>query len=82
VNEADRPWTERIAFKMWRWANSGAGRFAFLGSAGRLALRAAYAMKLGNTFFDPLRPWTKERAAPPIPRKSFRAIWRGDLGNN
>ena len=82
VNEADRPWTERIAFKMWRWANSGAGRFAFLGSAGRLALRAAYAIKLENTFFDPLRPWTKERAVPPIPRKSFRAIWRGDLGNN
>jgi L-lactate dehydrogenase complex protein LldF len=76
VQSASRPWIERAAFKLWRWNMMGARRFAAGGWVGRGALRVLYSMGLGGTALDPLRPWTKYRAAPRIPRKSFRAIWR------
>jgi L-lactate dehydrogenase complex protein LldF len=82
VNEAHRPRTERIGFELWRWTMMSAGRFAFLGSIGRAALRAVYALGLESTALDPLRPWTKARAAPRIPSKSFRALWRKGIGTN
>jgi L-lactate dehydrogenase complex protein LldF len=80
VNEADRPWVERVGFKLWQWGNSGSGRFAMFGWLGRLVLRAAYALGLEGSALDPLRPWTKERAAPRIPRRSFRAMWGDGRG--
>lgn len=76
VHEGDRPWQERIGFRMWRWAMSGSRRFAVMGWLGRSASRILQWLKLGGTRLDPLRPWTKYRAAPVIPRKSFRAMWR------
>ncbi|HTU36191.1 MAG TPA: LutB/LldF family L-lactate oxidation iron-sulfur protein [Candidatus Acidoferrum sp.] len=76
VREGDRPWHERAAFKLWRWTMNSAGRFALAGAAGRAALRGLYRLGLEATAVDPLRPWTKYRTAPPIPRKSFRAMWR------
>ncbi len=76
VRSADRPWLERSAFRFWRWNMMGARRFAAGGWLGRTALRMLYALGLGGTALDPLRPWTKYRAAPEIPRKSFRALWR------
>ena len=57
-----------------------AGRFAFLGGAGRALLRAAYALGLARTKLDPLRPWTQTHAAPQIPAKSFRAMWKEQRG--
>jgi len=82
VNEAHRPLTERVAFKLWRWAAMSAGRFSFLGAVGRAALRVVYAVGLERSMLDPLRPWTKDRAAPPIPAKSFRSLWRKGIGTN
>jgi L-lactate dehydrogenase complex protein LldF len=82
VNEAHRPWTERIGFTLWRWMTMSAGRFALGGSIGRATLRAVYALGLESTVLDPLRPWTKVRAAPHIPSKSFRALWRKGIGTN
>ncbi len=76
VRAGDRPWAERAAFRLWRWVTSSARRFALAGSIGRAGLRALYASGLGGTALDPLRPWTKYRAAPPIAPKSFRAMWR------
>lgn len=76
VNDADRPWSERAGFKLWKWAMQSARRFAFVGSVGRAAVRGLHRLGLAGTFLDPLRTWTKFRAAPPIPRKSFRAMWR------
>ncbi len=76
VNEAERPAAERFAFKIWRWSMAGAGRFAFLGAIGKLALRAFYALGAEGSSFDPLKPWTKYRAAPPLPAKSFRSLWK------
>jgi L-lactate dehydrogenase complex protein LldF len=77
---ADRPAMERISFKMWQWSMSGAGRLAFVGAAGKSALRILYALGVEGTALDPLRPWTKYRAAPPLPPKSFRAQWKEQNG--
>jgi L-lactate dehydrogenase complex protein LldF len=76
VDAGDRPWHERAGFKFWRWTMNGARRFALMGYLGRAATRALRALGLGGTPLDPLRPWTKYRAAPAIPRKSFRSMWR------
>jgi L-lactate dehydrogenase complex protein LldF len=76
VCSADRPWLERAAFKIWRWNMLGSRRFAAAGWLGRTALRALYALGLEGSVLDPIRPWTRLRAAPPLPRESFRALWR------
>jgi L-lactate dehydrogenase complex protein LldF len=76
VRAGDRPWPERAAFKLWCWTAKSSQRFAFAGWMGRTAARALYALGLAGTAVDPLRPWTKYRAAPRIPRKSFRDLWR------
>jgi L-lactate dehydrogenase complex protein LldF len=76
VSAGDRPLHERVGFKLWRWTMKSSGRFALVGRLGRMALRALQAIGLGGTALDPLRPWTKYRAAPAIPRKSFRRMWR------
>jgi L-lactate dehydrogenase complex protein LldF len=76
VRAGDRPWHEHMGFRLWRWTMAGPRRFALAGWLGRAATRALYAVGRAGTPLDPLRPWTKYRAAPAIPRKSFRALWR------
>ena len=76
VNTAERPASERFAMKMWRWSMSSAGRVAFLGSLGKFALRLFYGLGAEGSAIDPLKPWTKYRAAPPLPSKSFRDRWK------
>jgi len=76
VRSADRARLERLGFKMWRWTMMGPRRFAAAGWLGRAFVRALYAIGLGGTAFDPLRPWAQYRALPSMPRKSFRALWR------
>lgn len=82
VERAHRPWRERIAFKMWRWSMMHRTRLRFCGSLGRGVLRCLYAVGLEGTPLDPLRAWTKDRAAPPIPATSFRALWKEHNGTN
>jgi L-lactate dehydrogenase complex protein LldF len=80
VRSADRPASERLAFKLWRWTMMGSQRFAFVGSVARMLLRAAYGWGLARTPLDPMRPWTKVHGAPEIPAKSFRALWKEQHG--
>lgn len=80
VRASDRPWRERLAFKLWQWTMSGSGRFALAGWLGRAGLRGVQALGLAGTALDPLRDWSKYRAAPAIPRKSFRALWKKNGG--
>lgn len=80
VGDHDRPWSERAGFKLWRWTMKSARRFALVGFVGRAVVRAIYKLGLGGTPLDPLRAWTRFRAAPPIPPKSFRAMWRENGG--
>lgn len=75
VEHASRSFAERVAFRGWRWAMMSAWRYSFVAKLGVLAIKT-----FGGTAVDPLRPWTKYREAPPIPRKSFRDMWRdGDV---
>jgi L-lactate dehydrogenase complex protein LldF len=76
VNTAERPASERIAMRLWRWSMSGTGRVAFLGGLGKFVLRAFYGLGAEGSAIDPLKPWTKYRAAPPLPSKSFRDLWK------
>ncbi len=71
---------ERLGMKMFRWTMMSAGRFRFMGSLGRTALRVIHGMRLEGTALDPMRPWTKDRAAPAMPRESFRDLWRKQNG--
>jgi L-lactate dehydrogenase complex protein LldF len=76
VGAGERPRSEKMAFKAWRWSMMGSGRFAFASRLGRSLLRVMYRMGAEGTVFDPLRAWTKVRSAPEIPKQSFREIWR------
>jgi len=82
VNESDRPWSERFGFAMWRWSVEDAGRFAMMGWLARLGMRVMRALRLEGTALDPARPWNRNHAAPPIPEKSFRALWGKRNGTN
>jgi L-lactate dehydrogenase complex protein LldF len=82
VNEATRPWSERVGFKIWQWTMQSAARFRIAGGIARLALRIAHRIRLDGTVLDPLRPWSKNHAAPRVPEKSFRALWgKNNAGN-
>jgi L-lactate dehydrogenase complex protein LldF len=81
IRTGTHPASERTAMKLFRWTMMSPGRFSFFGSLGRIALRAIYGMGLTGTVLDPMRPWTKERAAPAIPRESFRDMWRKQNGS-
>ncbi len=75
VDTNHRPAAERIAFKAWRWMMMSGSRFARLAKLGKAAIRAGNAVGA-----DPLKLWTTYRAAPEIPKKSFRDMWRdGDV---
>jgi len=82
VAESDRPHSERMAFRVWRWANLSAGRFAFFGWAARLGMRMLHGLHLDGTLFDPGRAWNRNHAGLPVPSKSFRAMWGKRNGNN
>ena len=82
VNANERPWSERVGFKVWRWAMMSSSRFSFLSGLALSALRAMYRVGAEGTVFDPLRPWTAARAAPDIPKRSFREMWRNRSGEN
>jgi hypothetical protein len=35
-----------------------------------------YALGLAGTALDPMRAWNRQRAPVPLPRQSFRALWK------
>lgn len=76
VRAGDRPLIERFGFKVWRWMMMAPRGYAAFGWMGRTTLRVMRRLGLEGTILDPLRPWTKDRALPRIPGKSFRALWR------
>jgi L-lactate dehydrogenase complex protein LldF len=75
VQRHRQPLTERLSFRVWRWTMMSSSRYSILSRTGRLALRMLIGMGA-----DPLRIWTAYRAAPELPKKSFRDMWRdGDV---
>jgi len=81
IHSGTHPASERLGIKFFRWMMSSAPRFRFFGWLGRMALRAVRALGLEGTALDPMRPWTKDRAAPELPRESFREMWRKQNGS-
>jgi L-lactate dehydrogenase complex protein LldF len=71
VNHDGKAWGERAGFRFWRWMMSDSARFNRFGRLGRKMY--GIARRLG---LDLARPWTAYRAAPEIPSKSFREMWR------
>jgi L-lactate dehydrogenase complex protein LldF len=82
VNSGERPWFEQIGFKLWRWTMMGGGRFAFVSGLALSILKLIYWFGAEGTALDPLRAWTKARAAPDIPKLSFREMWRNRSGED
>jgi len=82
IHAGTHPGSERLAMKSFCWMMSSARRFRFFGWLGRLALRVVHALGLEGTALDPMRPWTKDRAMPAIPRQSFREMWRQQNGTH
>jgi L-lactate dehydrogenase complex protein LldF len=83
VMESHKPkWSEAFLFRVWRWAMMDAGRFRRLGWLARMVLRLINRLGLAGTVFDPMRPWTRYRAALDVPRRSFRELWREQNGQH
>ena len=75
VDGHQRPWSERKAFRLWRWLMMDASRFSRLAQFGTFITRLAHAVGI-----DLMKPWTRYRCAPELPKKPFRDAWRdGDV---
>lgn len=75
VAQQKRPLTEKAAFRVWRWMMMDGGRFGLFAGAARKLV-----MLLRKAEIDVMREWTRYRAAPELPKKSFRERWRdGDV---
>ncbi len=76
-----RGWQERMGFRIWAWVMGRPRIYEILGRMGALLMRrpasgrwlrrAPAPLNVG-----PLRAWTSERDLPPLPRHSFRQLWR------
>jgi L-lactate dehydrogenase complex protein LldF len=76
VKEGDGGLREGMGWGLWRWAMTSASLFALAGWKVRLSMRLLYGLGLQGTWLDPARAWTRHRAVPVIPIKSFRALWK------
>jgi L-lactate dehydrogenase complex protein LldF len=76
VQEGDGAVRERAGWGLWRWGMMSATLFALAGWKARLGMRLLYGLGLQGTWLDPARAWTRHRAVPAIPSKSFRALWK------
>jgi len=71
VQADQRPPSERLGFRMWRWMMMSGSRFSQLAKLGKFGARVGKAIGI-----DPLKPWTSYHAAPELPRRSFRDLWK------
>jgi hypothetical protein len=56
--------------------------FALGGWMMRRSLRLLYGMGLAGTALDPMGAWSRKRTPVPLPARSFRALWKSELGGN
>jgi len=73
---------EKVGFAFWRWMMLDADRFQRLGALAKLGGRIMGKLGLTGSALDPMRPWTKTHASPPMPRESFRSLWRKRNGKH
>jgi L-lactate dehydrogenase complex protein LldF len=76
VEAKESKWRERTMFRMWRAAMLSPWFYKTGGELTRWGLRMAYGLGLAGTILDPMRAWNRRRARVPLPKKSFRAMWK------
>lgn len=80
--EPSKPkWSKRIGMRAWRWAMLSQARYEW---AHWLLRRTP--LKRGSDDWmirgpGPLAAWTSVRDLPPLPKQSFRELWRAGLKN-
>ncbi|HEU4417172.1 MAG TPA: lactate utilization protein LutB domain-containing protein, partial [Candidatus Angelobacter sp.] len=72
--------SERTQFKLWRMAMLNPRLYALGGWMMRRGLRLLYGLGLAGTVLDPMRAWTHKRSPVPLPSRSFRSLWKKNLG--
>ena len=63
---------ERLAFRMWAWVMRHPRMYERFSAAGNSLARAFP----GLTSVGPLKAWMSQRTLPPIPKQSFRELWK------
>jgi L-lactate dehydrogenase complex protein LldF len=71
-------WSKRWAMKLARWAMAGPRRFNFLGTLMRRTLPWMPRALIYNRF----NAWGRQRELPPMPRRSFRELYRRQQKGN
>jgi L-lactate dehydrogenase complex protein LldF len=71
----ERPWPERTSMRLWAWCMLSAERFKLASRLGRTMLRVLNAMGLAAPI---LKSWTEHRQLPPVPKSTFRQMWRNN----
>jgi L-lactate dehydrogenase complex protein LldF len=75
VATGERPWPERMSIRLWAWCMLSAERFKLASRLGRTMLRVLNAMGLAAPI---LKSWTEHRQLPPVPKSTFRQMWRNN----
>jgi len=71
VNQGQRPRAEEIGMRLWRWTMMDERRFAIIGTMAKIVVRT-----FGALATYPLKPWSRKRELPEMPKASFRQMWR------
>ncbi|MYE38715.1 MAG: iron-sulfur cluster-binding protein, partial [Chloroflexi bacterium] len=79
--------SERFMAGAYGWLMSDPGRMAFASGIGRIAQQIMPGMpkrdaRIRKAPLPLLSKWTQARDLPPLPPKSFRQIWRDELGSD
>jgi L-lactate dehydrogenase complex protein LldF len=76
VTAGETKFGERMIFRLFRAGMSRQWLYSLGGGMARMGLRLLYGMGLTGSILDPMRAWNRQRAPIPLPRKSFRAMWK------
>ena len=79
--------SERFLARAYGWLMGDPGRMTFAAGTGRIAQKLLPGMSKRDGWIRKaplplLSKWTQARDLPPLPPKSFREIWRDELGSD
>ncbi|HMC31469.1 MAG TPA: 4Fe-4S dicluster domain-containing protein, partial [Candidatus Angelobacter sp.] len=70
---------QRRQFRLWKRAMLSPRLYALGGWMMRRGLRMVYGLGLAGSIFDPMRAWSRKREPVPLPKQSFRRLWKKTL---
>jgi L-lactate dehydrogenase complex protein LldF len=76
VKAGDAKFGERMMFRLWRAGMSRPWLYSLGGGMARLSLRLLYGLGLEGSVLDPMRAWNRQRMPVPLPKQSFRTMWK------